>query len=236
MSSSRSTRSIAEWSSRLSANQTRSSTATTQTIRIRTDRQPPFRRTWLDFASRLALWARDTQPKSNHQEIVMPRSTSRAGRWPLALTLTLMTAALAACSDMPTATRAPIGRGALDVQTTAEPVLVEFRVQDTAILDREAGKVHIIGSVTCTAPAKFDIRVSLLKARKQGGTPTVLESGVVPQIDCTTSTATWGIELDSPKSLRYNGTVLVSVRTEAPAAPVEPTGLMTVVQLIRDAV
>ena len=57
-----------------------------------------------------------------------------------------------------------------------EPALVDFSVHETALLNRETGKVHVIGSVMCSAPAKFEIRVSLLKERKRDGTQVVLAS------------------------------------------------------------
>jgi hypothetical protein len=165
----------------------------------------------------------------------MFHSTWRAGRWPLAITL--MTAALAACSDTPTATRPPAAQRTLDVQTMVEePALVDFSVQETALFDRETGKVHVVGGVTCSAPAKFDIRVSLLKERKRDGTQVVLSSDAVPQIDCTTSMVVWSIALDSPKGLRHNGTVIINVRPEAPATPIQPASFTKIVQLIRDVV
>ena len=117
-----------------------------------------------------------------------------------------------------------------------EPALVDFSVHETALLNRETGKVHVIGSVMCSAPAKFEIRVSLLKERKRDGTQVVLASDVVPQINCTTSMARWSIELDNPKGLRHNGTVIVNVRPEAPATPIQPASFTKIVQLIRDAV
>jgi len=165
----------------------------------------------------------------------MFHSTCRAGRWPLAITL--MAAALAACSDMPTATRLPAERRALDVQSTAEELVgVDFNVLDTALLDRETGKIHVSGGVTCSAPAKFDIRVSLLKERKRDGTQVVLVSDAVAFPGCTTSMTPWSIALDSPKGLPPNGTVIVNVRPEAPATPIEPASLTKIVQLVRDAI
>ena len=48
--------------------------------------------------------------------------------------------------------------------------------------------------------------------------------------------APWSIALDSPKGLHPNGTVIVNVRTEAPATPIEAESFTKIVRLIRDAV
>jgi hypothetical protein len=161
-------------------------------------------------------------------------STWRAGRWSLAITL--VAAALAACSDVPTATR-PLDerRAPLDVQAADdEAALVDFYLDDNAVLDRGTGTVRVMGGVRCTAPAKFDIRVSLLIEQKRDGTPVVLESTALPQVQCTTSIAPWSVSFDSAKGLHNHGTAIVSVRTEAPATPIEPKSLTQPVKLIRE--
>ena len=165
----------------------------------------------------------------------MFHSTWRAGRWPLAISL--MAGALTACSDTPTATQPSVERRALNVQATADTTaVVNFNVTDTAVLDREAGKVYVAGGVTCSAPAKFEIRVSLLKERKRDNTQVELATTSLAQVECTTSMTAWNATLDSPKGLRHNGTVIVNVRPEAPATPIQPASFTKIVQLIRDAV
>lgn len=156
----------------------------------------------------------------------------RAGRWPLAITLM---AALAACSDVPTATR-PMDepRATREVQPTwEEGTAVYFGIHDTADIDRETGEIHVAGVVRCSAPATFDIGVELVKEEKPDGLK-VLESITLPEFQCTVGYKTWNVVFQSTKELHQNGTAIVNVYTGKPKSPISPADLAEPVKLVRE--
>ena len=160
--------------------------------------------------------------------------TWRAGRWPLAITF--MAAALAACSDTPTATRPLNGRLApSEVQpaSVADVALVYFMIDYTAVIDRESGNVRVTGMVGCSTPATFDVGVELLVAQKRGGT-TVHGSSTLPKVECTTAWQPWTATFEGGKGLRHNGSASVNVYTGAQVTPIVPTELNGPVTLVRE--
>ena len=151
--------------------------------------------------------------------------TPRAGRRPLARTLTILTvltatAVLGACSDETTAPATALSappRAEQAAAAAASPEQLETKV-DLAVLDKRVsfntstGYALVRVAFSCSTYDIFDVVVEMQQDQKNGGqSSTVSATNTIDAIDCTTGTTAITVAL-LPESAFVSGTGTVTVR------------------------